>query len=171
MTGRRRTGEWVMDTVETGFTTSQVCRLAGVTARQLDYWTRTDLVSAALAQAHGSGTQRRWSREDVAFIRLVRELLALGVDLNYVRTIARPLRLSVDTRKTKPILVLTPSKATTCDVDDALLLILNTPSAVVLNVSEICALDDTGRDPKPAATGSGRTTSTGVNSRAAAVGL
>lgn len=57
-----------------GYRGPQVCDMAGITYRQLDHWARVDLVAPSIADAHGSGTQRRYSLEDVACLRVVGQL-------------------------------------------------------------------------------------------------
>src|SRR2546430_11246788 len=49
---------------EIGYRGPQVCKIVGITYRQLDYWARTELVRPSLADARGSGTQRRYSYRD-----------------------------------------------------------------------------------------------------------
>lgn len=61
-----------------GYRGPQAVDLAGITYRQLDYWARTGLVQPSIAEAHGSGTQRRYSGTDVACLRLVCALGKLG---------------------------------------------------------------------------------------------
>lgn len=56
--------------------TPEVCRLAGVSFRQLDYWSRLGLVSPSVAECWGSGTRRLWSDDDVAAVRAVGLLMA-----------------------------------------------------------------------------------------------
>lgn len=68
------------------FTAPQVCALVGITYRQVDYWARTGLVRPSLAEARGSGTQRRYSGEDVFALRVVKRLLDAGVSLQSVRS-------------------------------------------------------------------------------------
>src|SRR5256886_4045882 len=46
---------------EIGYRGPQVCKIVGITYRPLDYWARTELVRPSLADARGSGTQRRRS--------------------------------------------------------------------------------------------------------------
>lgn len=58
-------------TAEVGYRGPEACRLAGVTYRQLDWWARSFLVVPSIAEAHGSGTQRRYSALDVVCLRLV----------------------------------------------------------------------------------------------------
>jgi DNA-binding transcriptional MerR regulator len=52
---------------DTGLTSAQMCRAAGVTYRQLDYWCREGLVRPAV-EASGQGSRRRWSRADVGAV-------------------------------------------------------------------------------------------------------
>jgi DNA-binding transcriptional MerR regulator len=42
-----------------GYRGPQVCSIVGITYRQLDYWARTNLIRPSLADAKGSGSQRR----------------------------------------------------------------------------------------------------------------
>lgn len=68
-----------------GFRGPEACELAGVSYRQLDYWARTHLVEPSVRAAHGSGTQRLYSRRDVVALRVVRELLDAGISLALIR--------------------------------------------------------------------------------------
>lgn len=63
---------------EKAFSGPRVCDLAGITYRQLDYWARIGLVVPSLAEARGSGTQRRYSACDVVCARVVRTLSLYG---------------------------------------------------------------------------------------------
>jgi DNA-binding transcriptional MerR regulator len=72
-------------TAETGFSGPEVCRVVGITYRQLDYWARTDLVRPSLADARGSGTQRRYSYQDLVRLKVVKSLLDAGVKLQAAR--------------------------------------------------------------------------------------
>ena len=68
-----------------GYRAPTVCKIVGVTYRQLDYWARTGLVEPSMRKAGGSGTQRLYSFDDVVRIRLVKRLLDTGVSLQKVR--------------------------------------------------------------------------------------
>lgn len=151
------------------FATSDVCRLGGVTHRQLDYWTRTELVVPSIADARGSGSARRWSSEDVAYVRLISQLLRLGLDLARIRRSADELRLAVDSRAAKPYFVLTPDTARAVTVDELVGFLDSAPSTAVLSLSQVCAVDP-DRDTGPAATGPVRKTSRRVSTTAAPVG-
>jgi DNA-binding transcriptional MerR regulator len=67
------------------FSGPEVCRVVGITYRQLDYWARTDLVRPSVADAKGSGTQRRYSYRDLVRIKVVKSLLDAGVKLQAAR--------------------------------------------------------------------------------------
>lgn len=77
---------------ETGFSGPQVCSIVGITYRQLDYWARTDLVRPSLAEARGSGTQRRYSYRDLVRLKVVKNLLDAGVKLQAARKAIEYLR-------------------------------------------------------------------------------
>lgn len=70
-----------------GYRGPQVCRIVGVTYRQLDYWIRTDLIRPSVAVAHGSGTQRRFSFADLLELAIVKALLDAGVELARTRRV------------------------------------------------------------------------------------
>lgn len=62
----------------------QVCRLANVTYRQLDYWTRTGRLEASRRPARGTGggNERLYTRDDVLRAALLSQLLAAGLQLD-----------------------------------------------------------------------------------------
>jgi DNA-binding transcriptional MerR regulator len=74
------------------FSGPQVCAIVGITYRQLDYWARTDLVRPSLADARGSGTQRRYSYRDLVRLKVVKNLLDAGVKLQVARKAIEYLR-------------------------------------------------------------------------------
>jgi len=69
----------------------QVCSIVGITYRQLDYWTRTNLIKASVADAAGSGTQRLYSYGDLLQIKVIKSLLDSGFDLKKVRKVIETL--------------------------------------------------------------------------------
>lgn len=68
-----------------GYRGATVCQIAGITYRQLDYWTRTNLVTASIASAAGSGSQRLYSFRDILLIKIIKSLLDVGISLQNVR--------------------------------------------------------------------------------------
>jgi DNA-binding transcriptional MerR regulator len=77
---------------EVGFSGPQVCKIVGISYRQLDYWARTDLIRPSLADARGSGTQRRYSYRDLLRLKVIKSLLDAGVKLQAARKAIEYLR-------------------------------------------------------------------------------
>ena len=61
---------------DTLFRSPQVCRMVGVTYRQIDYWARVGVVEPS-RPARGSGSQRLYSKHDVARLWLVKTLASI----------------------------------------------------------------------------------------------
>lgn len=68
-----------------GYRGQTACRAAGISYRQLDYWTRTELIVPSVRAAAGSGSQRLYSFRDILILRVVKRLLDAGVSLQNVR--------------------------------------------------------------------------------------
>jgi DNA-binding transcriptional MerR regulator len=81
--------------VEAGYRGPQVCKIVGITYRQLDYWARTDLVRPSVCDANGSGTQRLYSWSDLIELKVVKKLLDAGVSLQRARKAIEYLRDNV----------------------------------------------------------------------------
>lgn len=79
---------------EEGFRGPQVCKIVGITYRQLDYWARTDLLRPSISEARGSGTQRRYSYGDLLELKVIKRLLDAGVSLQSARRALEVLRSS-----------------------------------------------------------------------------
>lgn len=79
---------------EEGFRGPQVCKIVGITYRQLDYWARTDLLRPSISEARGSGTQRRYSYRDLLELKVIKRLLDAGVSLQSARRALEVLRSS-----------------------------------------------------------------------------
>lgn len=70
----------------------QVCKLVGITYRQLDYWARTDLLRPSISDARGSGTRRRYAYSDLVELKVIKQLLVGGVSLQATRLAIQCLR-------------------------------------------------------------------------------
>jgi DNA-binding transcriptional MerR regulator len=77
------------------FRSPEVCVIAGLTYRQLDYWARTELLVPSITNARGSGTQRRYSYHDVLELKVISELLTAGLSLSSARRAIDCLRLEL----------------------------------------------------------------------------
>src|SRR5258708_27773655 len=90
----------------TGLSADPSRRLTGVTYRQLDYWDKTGLVRPSIRGAHGKGSRRVYSFQDVVELRVVSRMLASGVSLPAVRKAVRYLQDHFD-HLTRPLAQLT----------------------------------------------------------------
>lgn len=77
---------------EVGFRGPQVCKIVGITYRQLDYWARTDLLKPSISDAAGSGTQRLYSYRDLLELKVIKQLLDSGISLKSARRAIQCLR-------------------------------------------------------------------------------
>ena len=80
------------DSLSAGFSGPTVCRLTGVTYRQLDYWARTSLVTPSITPATGSGSKRTYSYGDVLEVKVIKSLLNSGLSLARTRQAVECLR-------------------------------------------------------------------------------
>ena len=78
--------------LDSGYRGPQVCAIVGITYRQLDYWARTGLLRPSLADAKGSGSQRLYSYRDVLELKVIKQLLDSGVNLQKARKAIEYLR-------------------------------------------------------------------------------
>jgi DNA-binding transcriptional MerR regulator len=68
-----------------GYRGPQTCKIVGISYRQLDYWTRTELITPSLQAATGSGTQRVYSFNDLLQLKVIKSLTDAGASLQKVR--------------------------------------------------------------------------------------
>jgi DNA-binding transcriptional MerR regulator len=73
------------------FSTAEVARLTGLTARQLDHWDRKGFLRPSLESASGYGSARRYSFADVVRLRVAARLRGSGVGLARIRRCAEAL--------------------------------------------------------------------------------
>lgn len=83
------------DSTTHGFSGPTVCRLTGVTYRQLDYWARTELVTPSITPANGSGSKRAYAYGDLLEVKVIKSLLNAGVSLARARQAVECLRNSL----------------------------------------------------------------------------
>ncbi len=74
-----------MDEGLSGYRGPAVCKIVGISYRQLDYWTTTGLVQPSVRMADGSGSQRLYAFDDVLQLKIVKNLLDTGVSLQRIR--------------------------------------------------------------------------------------
>lgn len=69
----------------TGYRGPAVCKIVGISYRQLDYWTTTGLVTPSVRDAEGSGSQRLYAFDDIVQLKVIKSLLDAGVSLQRIR--------------------------------------------------------------------------------------
>ena len=71
--------------MQQGYTGPEVCKITGITYRQLDHWTTSSLINASIRNLKGSGFHRIYSFQDIIQIKLVNKLREAGVSLQKIR--------------------------------------------------------------------------------------
>ena len=74
------------------FSTGDAVRITGVSFRNIDYWARTKFIVPSIAEAQGTGTERRYSFTDLLALRVARELREAGVSTQSLRRVVEFLR-------------------------------------------------------------------------------
>ncbi len=104
-----------------GYRGPHVCKIVGITYRQLDHWDRSGLLSPSLAAARGSGSQRLYSYRDVVVLKIIKQLLDSGLTLQGARKAIDFFRQSVTDDLSSASLVLGPSGTVLARSDGELL--------------------------------------------------
>jgi len=68
-----------------GYTSKEVCRVIGVSYRQLDYWDSSGFIQPSVAKARGTGTARIYSFVDMVCLRTAKRLRDSGISLQKIR--------------------------------------------------------------------------------------
>ena len=71
--------------MQQGYTGPEVCKITGISYRQLDHWTSTDLIDASIRNIKGSGFHRIYSFNDIVLVKLVNKLRDAGISLQKIR--------------------------------------------------------------------------------------
>ncbi len=124
---------------EQGFRGPQVCKIVGITYRQLDYWARTGLLRPSIADARGSGTQRCYSYHDVLYLKVIKQLLDAGVSLRQARRAVECLREDLGADLATANLVLAGTDAVLAHSEGEVVDLLRGGQGV-LNIVPLCGL-------------------------------
>ena len=120
------------------FSGKRAAEIVGISYRQLDYWARTDLIRPSLADAHGSGSRRRYSYRDLIELKLIKTLLDSGTKLENIRQAFDYVRDQLGEDLTSAKLVLSGSSAVLVRENDELIDVLNkTKGQGVLNFLDL----------------------------------
>jgi len=75
------------DVPEGAYTSSDVCRIANVSYRQIDYWVRTRLIVPSINDPSGSGRYRMYSEGDLRKVVLLKQMMDSGFGLRKIRSV------------------------------------------------------------------------------------
>ena len=103
------------------FSSPQTVEIVGITYRQLDYWTRTGLVTSNAQAAVGSGSRRRYSYNDLLELKLIKRLLDEGIALQRVREVFDYLRDELGENVASADLVINGNKSLLVRTDEQIL--------------------------------------------------
>jgi DNA-binding transcriptional MerR regulator len=104
-----------------GYRVPEVCRVVGISYRQLDYWARTGLVTPSIKEAGGSGTQRLYSFQDLVQLRVIKKLLDAGVSLQRIRNAIDYLRENMKRQPQGITLMSDGSSIYACESEDEII--------------------------------------------------
>jgi DNA-binding transcriptional MerR regulator len=104
-----------------GYRVPEVCKLVGISYRQLDYWARTGLVTPSVRDAGGSGTQRLYSFRDLVELRVIKNLLDTGISLQRIRKAVVYLRQHMKTQPTSMTLMSDGQRVYACESEDEII--------------------------------------------------
>ena len=74
------------------FSTGDAVRITGVSFRNIDYWARTRFIVPSIAEAKGTGTERKYSFSDLLALRVARELRQGGISTQALRRVVQFLK-------------------------------------------------------------------------------
>ena len=144
-----------------GFRGPQVCKLIGISYRQLDYWARTGLLTPSVVQASGSGTQRIYSYNDVLELKVLKRLLDSGVSLRSARKAVDCLRDEVGGELGSSTLVFAGGRSILAHSNDEVIDLLRNGQGVfsMVALQDIVSELDTDITTLSGRSGSGESTS------------
>ena len=126
---------------EQGFSSKRTAEIAGITYRQLDYWTREGIVHPSLIRASGSGSRRTYSYRDLLELRVIKTLLDAGIRLEQDRKGLDYLREQLGEDVTRANLVINGPKSIVVNTGEELIDLLGEGQGV-LNVLPLGRVKD-----------------------------
>jgi DNA-binding transcriptional MerR regulator len=113
-----------------GYRVPEVCKIVGISYRQLDYWARTGLVTPSVREAGGSGTQRLYSFRDLVQLKVIRKLIDAGISLQRVRKAIQFLQENMKTGPTGITLMSDGASIYACESEDEIIDLVKKGQAV-----------------------------------------
>jgi DNA-binding transcriptional MerR regulator len=113
-----------------GYRVPEVCKIVGISYRQLDYWARTGLVTPSVREAGGSGTQRLYSFRDLVQLKVIRKLIDAGISLQRVRKAIQFLQENMKTGPSGITLMSDGASIYACESEDEIIDLVKKGQAV-----------------------------------------
>ena len=127
--------------VEQSFSGTKVTEIVGISYRQLDYWTRTELVVPSIDKGEGSGRRRRYSYKDLLELRVIKNLIDGGIKVEKIRQIFEYLKDGLGEEVTKVNLVISGSKTVLVQTGEELVDLLKQGQGV-LNILPLATVKE-----------------------------
>src|SRR4030043_1251178 len=64
---------------------AEVCRIIGITYKQLDYYDRTGFIKPSVNRAGGYGSRRMYDFNDLMKLKVIKKLMEAGISLQKLR--------------------------------------------------------------------------------------
>jgi DNA-binding transcriptional MerR regulator len=113
-----------------GYRVPEVCKIVGISYRQLDYWARTGLVTPSVREAGGSGTQRVYSFRDLVQLKVIKKLIDAGISLQRVRKAIQFLQENMKTGPSGITLMSDGASIYACESEDEIIDLVKKGQAV-----------------------------------------
>jgi len=68
---------------------AEVCRIIGITYKQLDYYDRTGFIKPSINRAEGYGSRRMYDFNDLMKLKVIKKLMEAGISLQKLRKTKR----------------------------------------------------------------------------------
>ena len=67
------------------YSSSEVCKIVGITYKQLDYYDRTNFIKPSVNGAGGCGSRRMYNFNDLMKLKIIKKLIEAGISLQKLR--------------------------------------------------------------------------------------
>lgn len=74
------------------YSTNEIAEMSGFSVRQIGYWAKQGIIIPSIQEAHGSGSRRQYSFDDLLQLRFVRQLKNHGWSTQKIREAISKLR-------------------------------------------------------------------------------
>jgi DNA-binding transcriptional MerR regulator len=101
-----------LDRTNRTYSTYEIAEMSGFSIRQVGYWAKQGIVIPSIQQAHGSGTRRCYSLDDLLQLRFIRQLKNHGWSTQKIREAIIKLREIMDDPQILQRAILIPSART-----------------------------------------------------------